>query len=52
MSINQGNRAIIANSSVWVRFVAMLKAVAEYTNDYLAGNKHKGNPYLNRDKQK
>ncbi len=52
MLVNQDNRAVVANSSVWVRFVAVLKAVAEYANDYLGGDKHITNPYLNRDKQK
>ncbi|MDE6250620.1 MAG: hypothetical protein K2M34_03230 [Alphaproteobacteria bacterium] len=49
MSVIQENRAIMANSSIWVRFVALLKAFGEYTNDYLSGNKHK---YLKREKQK
>lgn len=52
MYVSQENRAVMANSSVWAKFVAMLKVLAEYTNDYLGGHKHIKKPYLKREKQK
>jgi len=52
MSINQKNRAVVANSSKWVRLSAFWKVLVDYTNDYVSGNKYKYISDLNNSKQK